>query len=402
MLHIRPWGNEKPKIKFDANYGLGVMGSYIDIEGFEIEGMSQEITYEDAIKHWWEDTSYYNGNGMLIDGVGNIIHNNIIHDVSGAGMGVKNEGVVDNLTIKENVIFNASWWNIKGTTGIGLVNFNKDKNSDKKFNGTEHVVVKDNLVFSSESRIFSRVFSKGFSTLSIDEGSSMLIKNDKNTTYNLGFLIENNFFLYNGKGISIRWDKTTFKNNTFYNNGTTIEGGGSAFRSNGGKGISIIDNIAFTDLLIFETDKVMNVIDFSDKAEVESCENNGLYGGISVGNDKQKCDDNNNNTIVESGGDPFADATNLNFVTSSNRGASQTTFESLKEKVEELGYKVAPAEYNLTINGTEYPVKSKEYYDKQRADIRKWAKKLDSYDSIEGPEYFTYKKKKKLTSKIRV
>jgi len=384
VLHIRPWGNEKPKIKFDANYGMGVIGSYIDIEGFEIEGMSQEIGYEDAIKHWWEDTSYYNGNGILIDGVGNIIHNNIIHDVPGAGMGVKNNGIVDYLTIKDNVIFNASWWNIKGTTGIGLVNFNKAQNSESDFNGTAHIVIKDNLVFASESRIFSRVFSKGFSNLTIDEGSSMLIKNDKNTSYNLGFLIKNNFFLYNGKGVSIRWDKTIFKKNTFYNNGTTIEGGGAAFRSNGGKGITIIDNIAYTNLLVFGTNKVMNVIDFSSKAQVDKCEDNGFYGGISLSSG-QKCDDISKNTIIENGGNPFDDATNLDFTTSYNRGASQTTFESLKQKVEKLGYKVAPAEYKLSINGALYPVKSKEYYNKQRSDVIKWAKKLPSYDSIEGP-----------------
>jgi len=136
----------------------------------------------------------------------------------------------------------------------------------------------------------------------------------------------------------------------------------------------------------------MNVIDFSSKAQVEKCEDNGFYGGISLSSG-QKCDDSSKNTIVENGGDPFVDATNLDFTTTSNRGASQTTLESLKQKVEELGYKVAPAGYKLDINGTKYLVKSKEYYNKQRADIRKWAKKLDSYDSIEGPGTFTYKKR---------
>ena len=392
MLHIKPWGNEKPKIKFDSNYALAVRGSYIDIEGFEIEGMSQEISYEDAIKHWWIDKSYYNGNGIQIAGVGNIIHNNIIHDVPGAGMGVKSESEVDYLTIENNIIFNASWWNIKGTTAIGFVNFNKAPNSDNKFNGTAHVVVRNNLFFASESRIFSRVFSKGFANLTIDEGSAILIKNDSNTNYNLGFLIDGNFFLFNGKGASIRWDKTIFKNNTFYNNGTTIRGKAAAFRSNGGKGITIVKNIAYTNLLAFGTNKVMNVIDFSSKAQVDKCEDNGFYGGISLSSG-QKCDDASKNTIVTSGGDPFTDAKNLDFSTNSNRGASQELFNKLRKRVQELGYDVKEANYKLEIHGKKYPVKSKEYYEKQTADIVKLAKELDSFKSITGPDYFTFKGK---------
>ena len=130
---------------------------------------------------------------MLLNGVGLRVRDNIIHDTSGAGIGVRSGGTIDDLIIENNVIFNTSWWNVAGTTAIGLVNFDKPKGVKK--DNKAHIVIKDNLVFASESRIFSRVYSKGFSHLSLDEGSSMLIKNDNGSSYDLGFLIENNFFL---------------------------------------------------------------------------------------------------------------------------------------------------------------------------------------------------------------
>jgi len=384
---IRPWGNERVKLKFDTNAGFKIDANYVTLENIEIEGVAQDINYTSAIKHWWNDTKYYNGLGLILNGKGLTIRNNVIHDVPGGGMNVRSGGTVDDLRIEENIVFNASWWNIAGTTAIGLVNFNKPNGADS--NGTAHVVVKNNLVFASESRIFSRVYSKGFSHLSLDEGSSMLIKNDKNTTYDLGFLIEGNFFLFNGKGISIRWDKTAFSHNTLYNNGTTIEGNGAGFRSNGGKGIVIENNAAAVTLKAMESESVMNIIDFSSSAEVTRCDNNLFEGAVSL-LDTQKCN-NPSNTITDN---IFTDPENLDFHTiEADRGAPMQTLQRLKAKVEELGYKVAPANYMLEINGAMYPVKSREYYEHQQADIIKQVKKLDSFESITGPGNFRFKQK---------
>jgi hypothetical protein len=384
---ISPWGNERVKLKFDSNAGFKIDANYVTLDNIEIEGVAQDINYTAAVAHWWNNTTYYNGSGLLLNGKGLTIRNNIIHDVPGAGIGVRSGGIIDNLRIEKNIIFNTSWWNIAGTTAIGLVNFNKP-NGVVDVNGTAHVVVKDNLVFACESRIFSRVYSKGFSHLSLDEGSSMLIKNDKNSTYDLGFLIEGNFFLHNGKGISIRWDKTTFRHNTLYNNGTTIEGKGAGFRSNGGKGIVIEKNAAAVTLNTMGLLNVMNIIDFSPSAQIVKCDNNFFEGGMSL-SVNQKCM-NTTNSIT---GAIFNDPNILDFNTFSTVGASQTIFAQLRAKVEALGYKISPANYKLNINGVIYPVKSRTYYNHQQADIIKWVKKLKSYVSISGPGNFTLNKK---------
>ena len=371
---IKPWKNEHVKIKFDSSAGIKLSGDYLEFEGFEIEGMAQEIKFDDAIKHWWKSTPYYNGRGVVLNGVGLRLRDNVIHDTTGAGIGIGGGRGVDDLIIENNVIFNASWWNTAGTTAIGLVNFNKPK--DAKKDGKAHIIIRDNLVFASESRIFSHVYSKGYSHLTLDEGSSMLIKNDNGSSYDLGFLIKNNFFLFNGKGISIRWDNTTFRNNTLYNNGTTIEGRGAGFRSNGGKGIILRDNAVATKLKVMEKDDVMNVVDFSKTAEVISCRDNLFEGGMSL-LESQKC--LSNNTITT---DIFNNPDKLDFRTSTKAGASQATFEKLKKRVEDLGYHVAPANYTLNIDGVETPVKSQRYYEYQQERIKELVQDVEGFESI--------------------
>ena len=385
---IKPWRDEHVKIKFDSSLAIKLSGNYLELEGFEIEGTAQEISYDDAVAHWWKSTKYYNGGGILLNGVGLRVRDNVIHDTTGAGIGVRSGGTIDDLIIENNVIFNASWWNIAGTTAIGLVNFDKPEGVEQ--DGKAHIVVKDNLIFSSESRIFSRVYSKGFSHLSLDEGSSMLIKNDNGSSYDLGFLIENNFFLYNGKGASIRWDDTTFKHNTFYNNGTTIEGKGAGFRSNGGKGIVIEQNAVVANLNVMESDKPMNAIDFSKTAEVISCKDNLFEGGMSL-LEEQKCLSNNSITS-----NIFSNPDQLDFSTSTGAGASQETFEKLKQKVEALGFHVAPANYTLKIDGADVAVKSRTYYEHQQNQVKALVEEVEGFESISELGTYTTPKGKEI------
>jgi len=378
MIYIKPWGNEKVKFKFDSNYGLAIRGNYIDIKDFEIEGMNQKITYEDAIKHWWIDKSYYNGSGIQISGIGNIVHNLIIHDTPGAGITIKKNSVTEDLTIKDNIIFNSCWWNVKGTSAIVLADFNHSENN------YGNIRIENNLVFASESRIFSRVFSKGFANLTIDEGSSLLIKNSKN----IEFLVNNNFFLFNGKGVTIRSDKVSLENNTLYNNGTTIKGKSAGFKLKNVKDINLTNNIAYTNLHVFESNKIMDVIEISN-SKIKRCENNAFYGN---NESKKKCDETKN--IFKSSDEiPFKDVKNLDFSTNLDIGASQELLEKFKTKLKNLGFKIKKADFKLEIDGKKYPVKSKKYYEKQTKDIIKYVKELKSFKSLEGPDYFDFKGK---------
>jgi len=141
---------------------------------------------------------------------------------------------------------------------------------------------------------------------------------------------------------------------------------------------------------------VMNAIDFSSSASIDSCQNNGFYGGISLASG-QKCDDASNNTIdLNANSTPFVNAKNLNFTTASGNGASMSVFKELRHSVEDLGYKIEPADYKLNIDGILHSVKSEEYYNREREDVRKWAKKVPGFSSIVGPESFTTAKGKSI------
>jgi hypothetical protein len=378
-LTIKPWRDEQVKFKFDSAYGVQLAGDYLRFDGFEVEGISQDIDYKKATDAWWEGSSYFNGQGINIRGVDVVVQNNIIHDIPGAGINTRGNAIVDRLKIDNNIIFNTSWWSISGTTALGIVGANKGKNVSK-FDSGVGIEITNNLIFSSESRIFSHVFSKGFSTLIIDEGSSMLLKQDKGPkigTYNKGFLIKNNFFLFNGKGASLRWDNIKMINNTFYNNGTTMKGSGGGIRSQEGTNMIIESNAVYMDIK-----SNLNAIDFHKTAvSVKSCKNNRywtLAGNKSLKNPQKCALDTNDNSLLK---DMFASASENNFelVTNENIGALQTVMDAHIDTMEELGYKIASANYKRKINGVAYPVDSPEYYQSQIDKIIKLAK--DDYNA---------------------
>jgi len=357
-ITLKPWGNEKVTIKFDGSYGLQLHGDYLHLENFEIVGMSQEILYTDAVAHWWSNERFYNGSGLQYMGTGIKIRNNIIHDVPGAGMNNKGNNVLDDLLIEGNIVFNTSWWNTGGTTALGIVGADENSAVPQSLLGA-NIQIKNNLLFSNESRIFSHVFSKGFSHLTIDEGSSLLIKRDKSRqgTYDKGFLVENNFFLFNGKGASIRNNKINIKNNTFYNNGTTIAGRAGGVRSNRGTNLTLANNAVYSG--ITGTD----AINFSSTVTLSNCSGNLFWASL---RNEQACAVGVDNTLNEF---MFVDASNNNFTTYGNYGADQQVFSAHKNTLKTLGYEIKPADFKLTINGSQYPVNSDQYYQQQIDDI---------------------------------
>ncbi len=362
-LIIKPWGNEKPKIKFDSPYGLQVTGNNIILEDFEIEGMSQEITYDQAVGAWWTGGSRFNGLGLSVAGEGVTIRNNIIHDTPGAGINSKPKTVVDDMTIENNIIFNASWWSTGGTTALGIVGSDGASDTPGAPSKIARIKIRDNLVFSSESRIFSHVFSKGFSHLVIDEGSSMLLKQFKGKykgSYDQGFLVRNNFFLFNGKGVSLRWRDIRLLNNTLYNNGTTITGAAGGLRSNAGKQLTLTGNAVFVDR------PGLKAVDFSPDVTIQRCADNRLYKGFSG---EQGCAAGQNNNQLDP--DMFANPTVNDFTTVDGSGASMQTLLAHQEKLAELGHEIRPANFKAVVDqtGIPFPVNSQEYIAGQQQKI---------------------------------
>jgi len=395
-LKIQPWGEEQVKIKFDSAYGVQIAGNHVRYSGFEIEGVSQDIKLEQAIDVWWDSTNYFNGQGLNVQGVDVEISNNVIHDVPGAGINTKGNATVDRLKIHNNIIFNASWWSAGGTTALGIVGANQKKGVPVFEGSNVGIEITDNLIFSSESRIFSHVFSKGFSNLTVDEGSTMLLKQDKGDkvgTYKKGFLVKNNFFLFNGKGTSMRWNNIQIIGNTFYNNGTTMKGSGAGVRSSEATDMTIKNNIIYNDLRTG-----LNAIDFnSAKTTVSACSGNRYYtqdGAKSLKNPLECAVGTiDKNKLITK--DPFTDVSSNQFdlVDDDSIGASQITLEQHMDKLELMGFKVAPTNYTRTINGVKYAVNTTEYYKAMEDRIVEIAKDTYGAKVTKNPKELTDDKK---------
>ncbi|GIS21347.1 MAG: hypothetical protein CM15mP121_1990 [Bacteroidota bacterium] len=98
--------------------------NYIIIEGFEVEGPSQDIDYsmaiadreykilcaEDGDSSTNYNNAYFGGKGIW-GGYGAhkhvIIRNNIVHDTPGSAIRFNDS---DYITIEDNIVYNSNWW----------------------------------------------------------------------------------------------------------------------------------------------------------------------------------------------------------------------------------------------------------------------------------------------------
>ena len=225
-INIKSWRNERVVFLSDGVSALPIRSSsYLSIENFEFKGVADKISFEKALEYWWESKPYYKGSGISINRECHhiFIKNNVIHDFPGAGIAVHNS---DAIKIENNIVYNCVWWSIAGTGGIVLTQ-SKELTEDESY-------IKGNLIFGVESRIYSRVFKKGFAKLVIDEGEAILVQEEKDTgeeveTYNKNYHINDNFLAFNGKGIVVnKADKAYVENNSMYLSNSLRVGGNSS------------------------------------------------------------------------------------------------------------------------------------------------------------------------------
>lgn len=338
-ITVRPWGNERPKIKFDGFNGIKISGSFVTFQSFEIEGNAADIRFDQAMADWWYGNRYFNGNGLVVTGAGVTVADNIVHDVPAAG--IDTEPGADLVQFTGNIVFNTSWWSTKGTTAFGLVSLNKVPAARSAGNADAVITVRNNLAFANESRIFSRIMSKGYANLTIDEGSALLIQANSGN-YDRGYLIEHNAFLHNGKGASLRADKITFRRNTLYLNGTTMLSLGAGIRSNSGTRLTIENNAV-------EVRSDKNAIDFSTDTTLLGCSGNLLAGPAS---NPGLCGDTVTNTWLASGVGILANPTAGNYRVDSSRypgtyGIDPTVLSALQARLADYGYSIAATGYQV-------------------------------------------------------
>ncbi len=322
-LTIKPWGNEKAKIKFDSALGVRLTGNYVKFQGFEVEGVANEISYEEAVANWWIGDRYYNGSGIVTNGHHVEISNNIVHATPASGISAQDG---DFVTIKNNIVYDCDWWTIAGSKGIGVTNATSSDGSTT----SQNIKIENNLIFNVESRVISRVWSKGKAHLTIDEGEGILVQiNDAN--YTGRYLIKNNFLLFTGKGIVVnKTDKADLVHNTLYQTGTTIAGNFKGLRGNSTDDTNITGN-------------AVSIVPYGYAYNMGGGSTNLSYG--------RNCFEGNETVEIESFkyvDRLFPNASRLDFTTSSEcigLGASQTVWNALKAKADSYGIEIKPTNW---------------------------------------------------------
>ncbi len=319
---LKPWGNEKPTIEFDSFTGMRLAGNYLVFEGFEVKGMAKKITYLDAINHWWGTPKYFNGNGIVANGHHITVRNNIVHDIPASAISA--DGNVDYFVADGNIVYDSAWWTIKGTKGIGVVNANS-------FDGTttQNIKITNNLIFGVESRIFSRVWSKGIATLTLDEGEAVLVQINTGT-YRGGYLIKDNFMLHNGKGVVVnKTNNADIYANTLYMNGTTISGSSKGIRGNTTNNVTVQYNAVEVPVDVYSNAYSMG------RSTLTALISNYMVGGDTLRTSYVPLLGNNFVTAI------FYNPINLDFSVlpslPQNIGASQAVWAMLKARADEYG-----------------------------------------------------------------
>lgn len=236
-IAIRPYGDERPLYRFDGPLAIRISGDHIIFEGFEVEGVAQFIDPEEALESWWDADapSFYNGNGIVVNGNHVTVQDCVIHDVPAKALGSSGG---DHILFQRNIVYNSSWWTTKGANSFSLMDVN-----DSVVDAETRMTARQNLIFACEQRIFSRIWGKGFATLTIDESPGLHVQiNDGD--YSGRILLEENVCLYNGKGgLGVNHsDRVDLVRNTFYLNGSTVSSGRSGIYAQSAEYCSFIGN----------------------------------------------------------------------------------------------------------------------------------------------------------------
>ena len=289
-ITLKNYPNHNPKIIFNGQGGikLGPNANYIIVEGFEVEGPSQSITYNQAIMNRRNritlkesinqnnnNYSYFSGKGIwggYDDHHHIIIKNNIVHDTPGSGIRFNDS---DHITIENNTVYNTTWWTSSASSAIVFaetISTSEEDNTDEI-----KMIIRGNTVYNNWNRIPFYMSSfpdnaqppsgnygnASYSTI-LDGQGLYVTRSDPN--YNGTFLFENNLCVNNGKN-GINFDRSNgssaiIRNNTIYFNGAhdlvqdisaSIEGnprhGGqkvAGIKANFVKNVTVVNNIVET------------------------------------------------------------------------------------------------------------------------------------------------------------
>ena len=235
-----------------------INGSYIVVDGIEIQGDNANLNYTDAMAAYngaLNNGIYqgkYNTNGLTIGGSGTsskfphhvIVRNCKIHDFPGAGL---NACQADYITFENNICYNNAWYMMYGGSGISILcPFNSDAGNPNVYKN----IVQNNICYGNFIQI-PALKDNG----RITDGNGIIIDVNQNgysgTTdgmygkYNGRTLVTNNVSFNNGgSGIhAYKADHVDIINNTTYGNGTKT--GYANIFAGSSTDVRIINNIMY-------------------------------------------------------------------------------------------------------------------------------------------------------------
>lgn len=251
--------NHQPIISFSGWGGFVIANgvSYIKIIGFQIIGNNRNVNLTDALNQPMSCKNptgnydpKYNGNGIHLEGKNGkyphhiVIAKNIVRDCGGGGIGANQ---VDYIIIEDNLVYNNSWYNVFGNSGISFYQF-KNFNKAKGY----HNVIRRNKCYNNKNLVPWAKYCR------IADGNGIIIDDFRNIqngsklgAYTGKTLIENNICWFNGgTGIHVFQsdDVDVFNNTAFCNSQSTALNSGQIHASVSNN-VRIINNILVSDYL---------------------------------------------------------------------------------------------------------------------------------------------------------
>ena len=342
VVDLQPWGNEMPVLKpMGPQPAVTVTGSYVSVRGLTLDGTLDDFDYTSAMARWWEESGPMNANAVTVKGHGVTFSENVVQNFAGSCLKTGKEA--DLFTAEDNILFRCAWWSTKGTSGMSITDIDDVVPMPPGREGG--TILRRNLVFAAESRIISHVFSKGTTTMEIDEGTALLIQINAGTNTK-GYLVEDNFFLHNGKGVAMRAADITMRRNTLYENGYNVAPPGAAgLRTNEGFNLILEHNAVHSPpghMAIF--------FKKGSGTTVTTCSNNLFHGALTW--DSTQCSQNVSGNVFSSN-ELFQDPLALNFSstaaygTQGAFGAPMALLEKHQAYLTKIGYVVGPSGFDV-------------------------------------------------------
>jgi len=220
-ITYKAYPGHNPRIQSNGHwFAVDIRAPYIIIDGFEIRGIKNEVSFSEA-EEVYEDfkrTGEYNqrvhGHGIATHSY-TIIRNNDVHSFGSTGIEIER---ADNIIVENNRVYDTSKYSPNGTSGISIIYPRNNGDQNQGLEGTKYkIIIRGNTVYDNENLFACSCIDYR----KITDGNGIIV--DLANEYQGWTLIENNVAFNNGgHGIhTYRTRNIDIINNSLYRNGRT-------------------------------------------------------------------------------------------------------------------------------------------------------------------------------------